>query len=142
MHPKYEKANKALEDAVIAMQTVLDTLGSGLLESIYQKCLAHELELMGHQVMTEKQVEVNYKGYTFKENLRADIIIDDCTILELKSVEGPIRKEFVAQLLSYMKLCDMPLGMILNFGATSSARKKRLIAPGVLVDEEMRDCDF
>ena len=61
MHPMYEKANKALEDAVIAMQTVLDTLGVGLLESIYQKCLAHELELMGHRVITEKQVEVNYK---------------------------------------------------------------------------------
>ena len=141
MHPMYEKANKALEDATVAMQTVLDTLGSSLLESIYQKCLAHELTLMGHRVTTEKQVEINYRGYTFKENLRADIIIDDCAILELKSVEGPIRKEFVAQLLSYMRLCDMPLGMILNFGATSSTRKKRLIAPGV-IDENPCDCDF
>ncbi len=141
MHPKYEKANKALEDAVIAMHTVLDTLGAGLLESIYQKCLAHELKLMGHHVITEKNIEVNYKGYTFRENLRVDIIIDDCAILELKSVEGGIRNEFVAQLLSYMRLCDMPLGMILNFGATSAARKKRLIAPGV-IDKNVDDCDF
>ena len=92
MHPMYEKANKALEDASIAMQTVLDTLGVGLLESIYQKCLVHELELMGHRVITEKQVEVNYKGYKFKENLRADVIIDDCAILELKSVDAPFVK--------------------------------------------------
>ena len=141
MHPMYEKANKALEDAAIAMQRVLDTLGSGLLESIYQKCLAHELKLMGHHVATEKLVEVNYRGCTFKENLRADIIIDDCAILELKSVEGPIRKGFVAQLLSYLRLCNMPLGMILNFGTTSSARKKRLIAPGVS-DENQCDCEF
>ena len=57
MHPMYEKANKALEDASIAMQTVLDTLGVGLLESIYQKCLAHELELMGHRVTTENKLK-------------------------------------------------------------------------------------
>ena len=129
MHPKYEKANKALEDAVIAMHTVLDTLGAGLLESIYQKCLAHELKLMGHHVTTEKNIEVNYKGYTFRENLRVDIIIDDCAILELKSVEGGIRNEFVAQLLSYMRLCDMPLGMISQFWSDIGSSQKKTNRP-------------
>jgi GxxExxY protein len=59
-------------------------------------------------------VPIEYKGYTFEEPLRLDILVDDCLLLELKSVETvhPIHK---AQLLSYMKLIDVPIGLVLNF---------------------------
>jgi iron complex transport system substrate-binding protein len=59
--------------------------------------------------------------------LRADLIVDDCVVVELKSTEGAIRTEYQLQTLSYMQLLDIPLGMVVNFGATTSSRWKRII---------------
>ena len=89
-------------------------LGPGLLESIYEKCLRRELELRGMSVVRQQQVEINYKGFVFSEELRFDLLVEGCLLVEVKAVQEvhPINK---AQLLSYMKLLDVPLGLVMNF---------------------------
>ena len=89
-------------------------MGSGLYEAIYEKCLMRELQLQGIPAQNQLTVPVEYKGFMFKEPLRLDVLADECLILELKSVEvvAPAHK---AKLLAYMKLMDLPLGLVINF---------------------------
>jgi GxxExxY protein len=89
-------------------------LGPGLLESIYEKCLRRELELRDFHVLQQSEVRVEYKGLVFVESLRFDLLVEDCLLVEVKAVEQvhPIHK---AQLLSYMKLLNIPLGLLMNF---------------------------
>jgi len=89
-------------------------MGPGLLESIYEKCLMRELELQEIPARQQSVVTIEYKGFTFEEALRLDVLVGDCLLLELKAVEKvlPIHK---AQLLSYMKLLDVPIGLLFNF---------------------------
>ncbi len=117
MHPKYEKANALSYKVIGAAIEVHKNMGSGLYEAIYEKCLMRELELKGIPAINQLTVPIEYKGYVFKEPLRLDVIADDCLILELKSVEVvmPVHK---AKLLSYMKLMDIPLGLVINFHET------------------------
>jgi GxxExxY protein len=88
--------------------------GPGLLEEIYSKCLGRECELRNVPFVRELRTNLEYKGFIFEQPLRIDLLIDDVLILELKSVERvlPIHK---AQLLSYMKLLNKPVGLIINF---------------------------
>jgi GxxExxY protein len=88
--------------------------GPGLIEEIYKKCLGRECELRNIPYVKELRVFLEYKGLVFEEPLRLDILIDDVLILELKAVEKvlPIHK---AQLLSYMKLLNKPVGLLINF---------------------------
>jgi GxxExxY protein len=89
-------------------------MGPGLLESIYERCLMRELELRGIPVLNQEEVVIDYKGTVFKETLKFDLLIDGCLLVELKAINDvlPIHK---AQLLSYMKLLDVPLGLLFNF---------------------------
>jgi GxxExxY protein len=114
MHPKFLKSDSLSKQVIGAAIEVHRTMGPGLVESIYEKCLSHELNLRGLPSKRQLIVPIEYKGYTFEEPLRLDILVDDCLLLELKSVETvhPIHK---AQLLSYMKLIDVPIGLVLNF---------------------------
>jgi GxxExxY protein len=114
MHPKYQKANALSYKVIGAAIEVHKTMGSGLYEAIYEKCLMRELELQNISAINQMIVPVKYKGFTFSEKLRLDVIVDDCLILELKSVENvvPAHK---AKLLAYMKLLDIPVGLIINF---------------------------
>ena len=137
MHPLYDKAQQLSQDVVDAFIEVLNTLGAGLLESIYEKCLQHELELRGHHVKTELVVPVKYKGAIFPEKLRVDLFVDDCLMIELKAIEGAIRTEHKMQLLSYMHLLDVPLGLVLNAGPTNSERVKRVILSGAAPEESV-----
>lgn len=114
MHPKYEKANTLSYKVIGAAIEVHKTMGSGLYEAIYEKCLMRELELQGVPSLNQLNVPVEYKGYIFKEPLRLDVIADDCLIVELKSVEV-VMPAHKAKLLAYMKLLDVPLGLIINF---------------------------
>ena len=127
MHPKYQQANSVLSDVHAATNEVLKVIGPGLLETVYEQCLFRELELRGHTLEKEKRIVIDYKGQTIEHVLRADLIVDDCVVVELKSVEGSIRPEYQLQVLSYMRLLDIPLGMVINFGATTSSRWKRVI---------------
>lgn len=91
------------------------TLGPGLLESVYEVLLAHELEQAGCSVKRQVSIPIQYKGIRFDEGFRADIIVEDKVILELKSVEQTSRAH-KKQVLTYLKLTELKLGFVLNFG--------------------------
>ncbi len=114
MHPKYPRAHAWTREVIGAAIEVHKEKGPGLLEPIYEKCLMRELALRGIPARQQVIVPIEYKGYVFEEPLRLDVFVDDCLILELKSVDEvlPIHK---AQLLSYLKLLDVPLGLLINF---------------------------
>jgi GxxExxY protein len=90
-------------------------LGPGLLESVYQKCLVIELKLMGLEVESEIPLPVNYKGQKVDdEGFRIDLLVEDKIIVELKSVEK-IQKVYPKQLLTYLRLANKQLGLLINF---------------------------
>lgn len=89
-------------------------LGPGLLETVYEEALCHELNLRGIRFERQKQVDVLYKDIVIK-NQRLDLLVDGKVVVELKSTESdhPVYK---AQVLSYLKACGLRRGLILNFG--------------------------
>jgi len=89
-------------------------LGPGLLESVYQQCLAHELNNRNIEFQTEKTIPINFKGLDLTTNLRCDLIVENSICIELKAVKDilPVHE---AQLLSYMKLLKIPKGILYNF---------------------------
>ena len=90
-------------------------LGPGLLETVYEAVLAKQLERAGLSVRRQQSVPINFEGLQFDEGFRADIILNNLVMLELKSIEGihPVHKK---QLLTYLKLTNLKLGYLLNFG--------------------------
>lgn len=102
-------------------------LGPGLLESVYEVLLADELQRRGLQVARQQRVALTYKGRYFEECFRADLVINDRVIVELKAVEA-ITKSHHKQLLTYLKLTGMKLGFLLNFSeATMKQGIKRIV---------------
>ncbi|MFN6085516.1 MAG: GxxExxY protein [Fluviicola sp.] len=89
-------------------------LGPGLLETIYERCLIYELEKEGLFIEHQKKIPVNYKGINFELGFRSDLIINKKVIIELKTVET-LNSIHLAQILSYLKLTQLKLGIILNF---------------------------
>jgi GxxExxY protein len=89
-------------------------IGAGLLENVYHQCLKKELELRKINFSSELQIPLNYKGYELESKLRCDLLIENCLVVELKSVTemNPI---FEAQLLTYMTLLKIPIGLLINF---------------------------
>ena len=114
MHPLFTKADVLSREVIGAAIEVHRIKGPGLIESIYERCLMRELELRKMIAVNQRLVRIEYKGLVFEEPLRFDVLVEDCLLLELKSVQEvlPIHK---AQLLSYMKLMNVPLGLIINF---------------------------
>ena len=106
--------NKLIYDAIGASFEVYNVLGPGLLESVYEKALIHELKLRGLNVSSQVPVEIVYKGETVGADLRLDIIVNDTLIIELKSVETLMPVHF-KQVRTYMKLLDKPAGLLVNF---------------------------
>jgi GxxExxY protein len=92
-------------------------LGSGnfRLEKVYEVALAHELRKMGVAVALQVPVSIRYDGILFDEGFRADIIAEDCVILELKSVER-VSEAHKKQVQTYLRLTGLKLGYLLNFG--------------------------
>ena len=91
-------------------------LGPGLLESVYEVILSKELQVKGLKIKRQVPIPINYKGIKFDEGFRADIIVDNKVLLELKSVSA-INNAHKKQLLTYLKLSNMKLGYLLNYGA-------------------------
>ncbi len=93
-------------------------LGPGLLESIYHKCLEKELSIKDFNYKTELIIPISYKGLEIDANLRCDLFVENCLLVEIKSVEKilPIHE---AQLLTYMKLLKIPMGLMINFNVTN-----------------------
>ena len=130
MHPLFAQASGITQDVIGAAVEVHRDKGPGLLESIYEWCLTMELELRSHRVQRQKNVVIRYKQFSREEPLRFDLLIDGCLLVEVKAVEKvqPIHK---AQLLSYMKLLEIPLELIMNFNNLKlTDGVSRLILPG------------
>lgn len=105
----------ALSNKVIGLAIeVHRELGPGLLESAYEKCLAHELEEHGIECVTQESLAVAYKGLSLDCGYRVDMMVEGRLIVELKSVDSlqPIHE---AQLLTYMKLANIRTGLLINF---------------------------
>ncbi len=87
MHPLYPRADQLSQRAIGAAIEVHKLKGAGLLEGIYEKCLMQELSLRGLAAVNQRQVKIEYKGLVFEEPLRFDVLLEDCLLLELKSVQ-------------------------------------------------------
>jgi len=90
-------------------------LGPGLLETVYQACMIIELKNMGIKVQSEVPVEIFYNGQKINDQgFRIDLLVNDTIVVELKSVEQ-VRDVHKKQLLTYLRLADKPLGLLINF---------------------------
>jgi GxxExxY protein len=130
MHPQFAVADSMTGGVIAAAIEVHRTMGPGLLEPIYEWCLTKELELRGYRVTNQRVVVINYKQFQREEPLKFDILVGDCLLLEIKAVETvhPVHK---AQLLSYMKLLNVPLGLLINFHVMKlTDGVSRLLLPG------------
>jgi GxxExxY protein len=114
MHPLFDKAASLTESIIAGAIEVHRDKGPGLIESIYEWRLSKELGLRGLAFIEQKLVRIEYKGFTREEPLRFDVLVEGCVLVEAKAVEKvlPIHK---AQLLSYMKLLNTPIGLLINF---------------------------
>lgn len=104
---------KMIVDAAVRLHM---DLGLGLLESVYEVLLAHHLQQAGLRVRRQVAIPIEFDGIQFDEGFRADLVVEDKVIVELKSVENvnPAHKK---QVLTYLKLSGLKLGYLLNFGA-------------------------
>ena len=130
MHPSFEKASGLTETIIGAAIEVHRDKGPGLIESIYEWCLTKEFELRELTCVSQKLVMIEYKGFTREEPLRFHMLVEGCVLVEVKAAEKilPIHK---AQLLSYMKLLNVPLGLLINFHEIKvTDGVTRLILPG------------
>ena len=134
MHALFQKASGLTETIIAAAIEVHRDKGPGLIESIYEWCLLKELGLRGLASVSQKGVVIEYKGFTREEPLRFDVLIEGCVLVEAKAV-GKILPIHKAQLLSYMKLLDVPLGLLINFHEMKVTDGiSRLILPGANLD--------
>ena len=101
-----------------AIFDVYNELGPGLLESVYEEALVFELQQRGLKVERQVEVPILYKGNELKTPLRLDLLVNDRVIVELKSVED-MRPVFTKQLLTYLKLLDKHIGILVNFNTNN-----------------------
>ncbi len=108
------ETNKLTENIIGAAMDVHRALGPGLLESAYEECLCHELQLRDLRVLRQVAIPVCYKGIELDCGYRLDLVVSDLVVVEIKAVENllPIHE---AQLLTYLKLGGWPVGLLLNF---------------------------
>jgi GxxExxY protein len=110
-----EFENNSLTDAIIgAAIAVHRELGPGLLESVYEKCLALELTKSGFQVCSQKEVPLTYKGLALESGFRADLIVENKVLIELKSIDQ-LLPVHTAQVLTYLKLTNLRTALLINF---------------------------
>jgi GxxExxY protein len=112
------QTSSAIIEAAIKVHSIL---GPGLLESVYCTCLAYELRARGLAVETEKAVPVYYEGLRLDGGYRIDLLVEDSVIVEVKSTEKVLPVHY-AQLLSYLKLLDKRLGLLINFNTALVTR--------------------
>ena len=112
MNPEIEQIAKDVVDA--SMKIHMD-LGPGLLETVYEVVLARALQRRGYKVERQRPVPIRYDEVTFDEGFRADLIVNGCLLIELKSLErlAPVHGK---QVLTYIRLLDFRLGLLINFG--------------------------
>jgi len=124
---------KAVVDVAYKLHT---ELGPGLLETVYEVLMEHELVRRGFTVRRQVPVPIQWNGVKFTEGFKADLIVNDIVIIELKSVEKlmPVHSK---QVLTYLKLMKLRLGLLINFGEERIKDGIRRIANGLSDDEQM-----
>ncbi len=113
-------------------------LGPGLLETVYEVILAHEIGLCGLKVERQKPIPIHYEGKVFLEGFRADLLVEDKVIVELKSCEAlhPVHGK---QLLTQLRLSERRLGFLINFGAVHLRHGIKRVVNGLLEEESSRE---
>jgi GxxExxY protein len=109
-----------------AIFKVHQTLGPGLLESVYEAALIYELMQMGLRVSSQVGIPVNYNGVLLELGFRMDILVEDSVVIEIKSVET-LHDVHKKQLLTYLKLSEKKIGILVNFNVSSLKDKESLI---------------
>jgi GxxExxY protein len=141
MNSAFQRANGWSKIVIGAAIEVHTLKGAGLIESIYERCMLREFELQKVPALSQLDIEIEYKGLVFSQPLTLGLYVDDCLLVELKAVQAvlPIHK---AQLLSYMKLLNAPLGLLINFHELSlKDGVHRLILPGTERDAgQQKEC--
>ena len=105
---------------------VYKTLGNGFLEAVYQEALAHEFKLQGIQFQEQCELKFQYKGIQLKQSYKPDFICYDKIIVEIKAVSN-LAPEHRAQLLNYLKITNMHLGLLVNFGHYPKIEIERIV---------------
>ena len=108
------KINDSTGEIIRAGLVVHTNLGPGLLENVYRTCLTHILLQNGLHVLTEHPVSMSFNGIRFDVGLRLDMLVEDCVVVEVKAVNR-ILPVHSAQLLSYLRLSEKKVGLLLNF---------------------------
>jgi GxxExxY protein len=126
--------NEAAKHVLDAAFRVHNALGPGLLESVYEVVLAHELRKRGVKVERQKPIGIRYDGLLFDEGFRADIVIENVVITELKSVEA-LAPVHAKQLLTQLRLSGMKLGLLINFGEAHLKNGIKRVINGSLEEE-------
>jgi GxxExxY protein len=103
--------------AVDGAYRIHKALGPGLLESVYECCLAYELRKRSFEVRTQLDLPITYDGIIFESGLRPDMLIDGLVLVEVKAVEQ-VHPVHHAQVLTYLKLMNLRLGLLINFNVT------------------------
>jgi GxxExxY protein len=111
------EANQLTSEIISSAIEVHRTLGPGLLESIYEECMAFELQDRNLTIARQKEIPIQYKGNQLEQNYRIDLLVNNQVLIELKSVSKlePIHN---AQLLTYLKLANIRYGLLLNFNVS------------------------
>ena len=111
---EYNRLNQLSRDFIAAAIEVHKELGPGLLESVYEDCLCEELAIRGIRFQSQVDIPLVYKGRDTGKTFRMDMLIEDTLIVELKAVEE-LKPVHEVQLLTYMKLANKPIGLLVNF---------------------------
>jgi len=118
------KHSEITSEIIKAVYYVYNQLGSGFLESVYEKALALQLKKLGYFVQRQSQLKVYFEGEVVGD-FRADMIVNDCVILELKAMEilHPIHE---VQLVNYLKAIEIEVGLLINFGEVVDVKRRVL----------------
>lgn len=108
--------NEIAKEVVDAAYHIHTRLGPGLLESVYEVVLAYELKKRGLAVVRQQPIAIKWDSITFQEGFRADLIVEEEVIVELKSLEN-VSNVHRKQLLTHLRLADKRIGLLINFGA-------------------------
>lgn len=124
------RENDIATQVIGAALQVHSALGPGLLETVYEVILAHELRKAGLSVERQRPIAIRYAGLTFDEGFRADLVVEDLVIVELKSVQAlaPVHSK---QLLTQLRLTELKLGLLINFGEERLKNGIKRVANGL-----------
>ncbi len=109
-----ERTEEIAKIIVYSAFKVHKELGPGLLEKVYEICLAHEIAKAGLEVKRQIDIPIVYDNIVFSEGLRLDLLVEDCIIIEVKAVEQ-VNAVWEAQIISHLKLTNKDLGFLINF---------------------------